>query len=173
MWLAAPINQGLGIHGRCACTRWGKLTRRSQILGSANPGNWNARHCLVIILSPVQRIVRRMRWRSGPTLTRAHNISACSDLLAKEGVAVKKIPRPFQSTIEAKRTIREVKLLRSLSHDNVCCDHRGGSSCSAEKCLRLLQMRLIEVAPLDHLPARHFRLAAGRHVRGPPAMTDA
>ncbi|KAJ5477243.1 Mitogen-activated protein kinase HOG1 [Penicillium diatomitis] len=62
---------------------------------------------------------RESHRRQAAHLTRAlDEYSACTDLLAKEGVAVKKIPRPFQSAIEAKRTIREVKLLRSLSHDN-------------------------------------------------------
>ncbi|PAV83700.1 hypothetical protein WR25_26619 [Diploscapter pachys] len=36
-----------------------------------------------------------------------------------ERVAIKKFFRPFQSTIHAKRTYRELKLLRSLIHDNV------------------------------------------------------
>ena len=34
-------------------------------------------------------------------------------------VAIKKFFRPFQSTIHAKRTYRELKLLRTLQHDNV------------------------------------------------------
>uniref|UniRef100_A0A1I7XAS1 mitogen-activated protein kinase n=1 Tax=Heterorhabditis bacteriophora TaxID=37862 RepID=A0A1I7XAS1_HETBA len=36
-----------------------------------------------------------------------------------ERVAIKKFFRPFQSTIHAKRTYRELKLLRTLNHDNV------------------------------------------------------
>ncbi|CAJ0959367.1 unnamed protein product, partial [Mesorhabditis belari] len=36
-----------------------------------------------------------------------------------ERVAIKKFCRPFQSTIHAKRTFRELKLLRTLNHDNV------------------------------------------------------
>ncbi|GMT26004.1 hypothetical protein PFISCL1PPCAC_17301, partial [Pristionchus fissidentatus] len=36
-----------------------------------------------------------------------------------ERVAIKKFSRPFQSTIHAKRTHRELKLLRSLAHENV------------------------------------------------------
>ncbi|CAD6192870.1 unnamed protein product [Caenorhabditis auriculariae] len=39
--------------------------------------------------------------------------------LNTERVAIKKFFRPFQSTIHAKRTYRELKLLRTLSHDNV------------------------------------------------------
>lgn len=36
-----------------------------------------------------------------------------------ERVAIKKFFRPFQSTIHAKRTYREIKLLRRMNHDNV------------------------------------------------------
>uniref|UniRef100_A0A1I7TMP4 mitogen-activated protein kinase n=1 Tax=Caenorhabditis tropicalis TaxID=1561998 RepID=A0A1I7TMP4_9PELO len=36
-----------------------------------------------------------------------------------ERVAIKKFFRPFQSTIHAKRTYRELKLLRTLQHDNI------------------------------------------------------
>mmetsp|Transcript_39479 Transcript_39479/g.63284 ORF Transcript_39479/g.63284 Transcript_39479/m.63284 type:complete len:109 (+) Transcript_39479:224-550(+) len=35
-------------------------------------------------------------------------------------VAIKKIPNAFEDLIDAKRILREVKLLRHLSHDNVC-----------------------------------------------------
>ncbi|CAJ0602931.1 unnamed protein product [Cylicocyclus nassatus] len=41
------------------------------------------------------------------------------DLRTGERVAVKKFGRPFQSTIHAKRTYRELKLLRTLKHPNV------------------------------------------------------
>lgn len=34
-------------------------------------------------------------------------------------VAVKKFTRPFQSPIHAKRTHRELRLLRSMNHDNI------------------------------------------------------
>lgn len=34
-------------------------------------------------------------------------------------VAIKKFSRPFQSLIHAKRTFREIKLLRHMDHENV------------------------------------------------------
>ncbi len=34
-------------------------------------------------------------------------------------MAIKKFSRPFQSTIHAKRTNRELKLLASMDHENV------------------------------------------------------
>ncbi|CAI4227812.1 unnamed protein product [Auanema sp. JU1783] len=45
----------------------------------------------------------------------------CSAQYVKTGerFAIKKFFRPFQSTIHAKRTYRELKLLRTLNHDNV------------------------------------------------------
>jgi len=42
------------------------------------------------------------------------------DLLSgNEKVAIKKLSRPFQSAIHAKRTFRELKLLRHMNHENV------------------------------------------------------
>ncbi|OOQ86071.1 Mitogen-activated protein kinase HOG1 [Penicillium brasilianum] len=59
--------------------------------------------------------------------------SACTDILTKEGVAIKKISKPFNSKIDAKQTVREVKLLRHLSHENV------------------ISLRDIFVSPLDDI----------------------
>ncbi len=36
-----------------------------------------------------------------------------------EKVAIKKFSRPFQSSIHAKRTYRELRLLRHMEHENV------------------------------------------------------
>ncbi|XP_050978649.1 LOW QUALITY PROTEIN: mitogen-activated protein kinase 14B [Labeo rohita] len=47
--------------------------------------------------------------------------SVCSALDSKTGlrVAVKKLSRPFQSIIHAKRTYRELRLLKHMKHENV------------------------------------------------------
>uniref|UniRef100_A0A8C1J4T3 mitogen-activated protein kinase n=1 Tax=Cyprinus carpio TaxID=7962 RepID=A0A8C1J4T3_CYPCA len=47
--------------------------------------------------------------------------SVCSALDTKSGlrVAVKKLSRPFQSMIHAKRTYRELRLLKHMKHENV------------------------------------------------------
>ena len=37
----------------------------------------------------------------------------------KEKVAIKKITNAFENLTDAKRTLREVKLLRHLKHDNI------------------------------------------------------
>ena len=36
-------------------------------------------------------------------------------------VAIKKISRPFQSAIHAKRTYRELRMLKHMNHENVRC----------------------------------------------------
>jgi hypothetical protein len=36
-------------------------------------------------------------------------------------VAIKKLARPFQSPVHAKRTFRELKLLKLMDHENVIC----------------------------------------------------
>uniref|UniRef100_A0A8C6YYY6 mitogen-activated protein kinase n=2 Tax=Aves TaxID=8782 RepID=A0A8C6YYY6_NOTPE len=49
--------------------------------------------------------------------------SVCSAFDTKTGlrVAVKKLSRPFQSIIHAKRTYRELRLLKHMKHENVSC----------------------------------------------------
>jgi p38 MAP kinase len=49
----------------------------------------------------------------------AGTICSAHDSIANSKVAIKKIPRPFDSTALAKRTCREVHLLRNLRHDNL------------------------------------------------------
>uniref|UniRef100_A0A3Q3L9Q7 mitogen-activated protein kinase n=1 Tax=Mastacembelus armatus TaxID=205130 RepID=A0A3Q3L9Q7_9TELE len=49
--------------------------------------------------------------------------TVCSaiDQKTKERVAIKKLHRPFQSLIHAKRAYRELRLLRYIQHENVIC----------------------------------------------------
>lgn len=46
-------------------------------------------------------------------------VIAAKDVMTKTGVAIKMIPRAFQDEIDAKRILREIKLLKHLSHDNI------------------------------------------------------
>lgn len=46
-------------------------------------------------------------------------LSSANDTLTLAAVAIKKIPEPFRTLELAKRTFRELKLLRHLRHDNV------------------------------------------------------
>ena len=45
--------------------------------------------------------------------------SSAEDKHKNESVAIKKLSRPFQSVIHAKRSYRELKLLRHMKHENV------------------------------------------------------
>lgn len=47
-----------------------------------------------------------------------HNSSA-TNTTTGEQVAIKKLSRPFQTTMHAKRSFRELKLLRHMNHENV------------------------------------------------------
>lgn len=45
--------------------------------------------------------------------------SAAVNSETREEVAIKKIGNAFDNRIDAKRTLREIKLLRHMDHDNV------------------------------------------------------
>ena len=45
--------------------------------------------------------------------------SSAKDQLTGQNVAVKKIMKPFSTPVLAKRTYRELKLLKHLRHENV------------------------------------------------------
>ena len=46
-------------------------------------------------------------------------ISSSKDQLTGMNVAIKKIMKPFSAPVLAKRTYRELKLLKALMHENV------------------------------------------------------
>lgn len=45
--------------------------------------------------------------------------SSARDQLTNQSVAIKKIMKPFSTPVLAKRTYRELKLLKHLKHENV------------------------------------------------------
>ena len=45
--------------------------------------------------------------------------SSARDQLTNQNVAIKKIMKPFSTPVLAKRTYRELKLLKHLRHENV------------------------------------------------------
>ena len=47
------------------------------------------------------------------------SFSAAVNSETREGVAIKKIGNAFDNRIDAKRTLREIKLLRHMDHENV------------------------------------------------------
>ena len=61
-------------------------------------------------------------------------VCSAMDKVSNRKVAIKKIPKAFDDLIDAKRILREVKLLRHFRHENVrqtagCC-HRELSCCA-------------------------------------------
>ena len=48
--------------------------------------------------------------------------SSANDAETKTRVAIKKLARPFQSNIHAKRTYREIRMLKHMDHENVSRD---------------------------------------------------
>ena len=51
---------------------------------------------------------------------RDRTYSSAKDQLTGVAVAVKKIMKPFSTPVLAKRTYRELKLLKHIQHENVC-----------------------------------------------------
>jgi p38 MAP kinase len=47
------------------------------------------------------------------------HLSSAKDQLTNQSVAIKKIMKPFSTSVLAKRTYRELKLLKHLKHENV------------------------------------------------------
>ncbi|XP_055328292.1 mitogen-activated protein kinase 14-like isoform X2 [Paramacrobiotus metropolitanus] len=47
------------------------------------------------------------------------NVASAYDKITKQKVAIKKLARPFQTVIHAKRTYRELRLLQHMKHENV------------------------------------------------------
>ena len=45
--------------------------------------------------------------------------SSATDTVYNVKVALKKLARPFQSNVHAKRTYRELRLLKHMKHENV------------------------------------------------------
>lgn len=93
-------------------------------------------------------------------------LSSAKDQLTNQNVAVKKIMKPFSTPVLAKRTYRELKLLKHLKHENV------GLTRAAMPVLRttidIAFSRLSRSATSSSHPSRTCRLMA-RRKRGPLA----
>lgn len=79
-------------------------------------------------------------------------LSAAFDTKTGLRVAVKKLSRPFQSIIHAKRTYRELRLLKHMKHENV------SSSLKGEQILLWMDWKkLFSLLPVEiHLRASDF-----------------
>lgn len=58
------------------------------------------------------------------------HLSSAYDQITQQPVAIKKMMSPFASSAIAKRTYREVKLLKKLRHENVRPRQRHPFCCS-------------------------------------------
>lgn len=67
---------------------------------------------------------------SGPSAEPCVRSSAV-DSRSGAKVAIKKLYRPFQSELYAKRAYRELRLLKHMRHENVSAGRPHGASCSA------------------------------------------
>ena len=79
-----------------------------------------------------------------------HLGSSAKDQLTGQAVAVKKIMKPFSTPVLAKRTYRELKLLKHLRHENVSF----GLSTPNHLILLLTEHRLLVSATSSSRPSR-------------------
>lgn len=107
---------------RCPPTRppWFPSLTSSQILGS--PARWHGRLWTRLVGHPRPR---QPGSTPSPPLLTASRRSSARDQLTNQNVAVKKIMKPFSTPVLAKRTYRELKLLKHLRHENVRSTIRG------------------------------------------------
>lgn len=54
-------------------------------------------------------------------------LSSAVDTTTGQKVAIKKLARPFQSAVHAKRTYRELRMLKHMNHENVSKRNRAGA----------------------------------------------
>lgn len=82
--------------------------------------------------------------------------SSSKDQLTGMNVAIKKIMKPFSAPVLAKRTYRELKLLKALMHENVSIifiiNKREGFRTNSL------------IYRIDYQFERHFHFSIGRHV---------
>ena len=71
-------------------------------------------------------------------------------------MAIKKIMKPFSTPVLSKRTYRELKLLKHIQHENVCCP-------SSFNVHTVLNPRWLY--PTDHQPERCLHLPSRGYVR--------
>lgn len=53
------------------------------------------------------------------------HFSSAVDTTTGQKVAIKKLARPFQSAVHAKRTYRELRMLKHMNHENVSKHNQG------------------------------------------------
>jgi serine/threonine protein kinase len=79
--------------------------------------------------------------------------SSAKDQLTGVAVAVKKIMKPFSTPVLAKRTYRELKLLKHIQHENVCTPSPTNSTYAFHSCLpqQIISLSDVFISPLEDL----------------------
>ncbi len=83
--------------------------------------------------------------------------SSAKDQLTNQNVAIKKIMKPFSTPVLAKRTYRELKLLKHLKHENVGRPSSSSSPQSADEQLLTPLRRSSRSAISSFPPSRTCR----------------
>ncbi len=77
--------------------------------------------------------------------------SSARDQLTNQNVAIKKIMKPFSTPVLAKRTYRELKLLKHLKHENVSSSRSGFASWPPLTLPQVISLSDIFISPLEDL----------------------
>ena len=140
--------------------KWLHLTPATQILGPATGRNGRIWAGLVRKLAallpppfPSPPAPRRTACDKGVADGRRLLHSSARDQLTNQNVAVKKIMKPFSTPVLAKRTYRELKLLKHLRHENVGLprSRRASSSSSSHHDPSSATSKEANAARADHL----------------------
>lgn len=103
----------------CTETSWRSppSTSRPSAPSAAAPAASSGAYVVLPHRSPSRLFVRAsLLVRTGSFV---HACSAAVNAQTREEVAIKKIGNAFDNQIDAKRTLREIKLLRHMNHENV------------------------------------------------------
>jgi p38 MAP kinase len=76
--------------------------------------------------------------------------SSAKDQLTGQAVAVKKIMKPFSTPVLAKRTYRELKLLKHLKHENVSLPYTSPLQLSTHN-KQVISLSDIFISPLEDM----------------------
>ncbi|KAJ8115423.1 hypothetical protein ONZ43_g4668 [Nemania bipapillata] len=80
-------------------------------------------------------------------------VCSAKDQLTGQNVAVKKIMKPFSTPVLAKRTYRELKLLKHLRHENVSCFSpiSAINSSAVNNAFQVISLSDIFISPLEDI----------------------
>ena len=71
-----------------------------------------------------------------------HLLSAAVNSETGEEVAIKKVSKAFDNRIDAKRTLREIKLLQHMNHDNVSSEYVALVIFISDGCVRTVSVMI-------------------------------